>query len=76
MIPDGKMPKLGKTARLLIDKSNRNSELCFKKLKKPSSVENLQQQLEDELHKPIKPNFTRQRVIVNGIDKICCSDLI
>ena len=29
----------------------------------------------DELHKPMKRNFTRRRVIVNGIDKIWCSDL-
>ena len=35
-----------------------------------------QQQLADELHKPIKRNFTRRRVIVNGIDKIWCSDLL
>ena len=35
-----------------------------------------QQQLADEPHKPIKRNFTRQRVIVNGIDKIWCSDLV
>ena len=45
-------------------------------LKKPSSEENWQQQLADELHKPIKLNFTRRRVIVNGIDKIWCSDLV
>ena len=35
-----------------------------------------QQQLADELHKPIKRNFTRRRVITNGIDKIWCSDLV
>ena len=29
----------------------------------------------DELHKPIKHNFTRWRVIINSIDKIWCSDL-
>ena len=29
----------------------------------------------DELHKPMKRNFTRRCVIVNGIDKIWCSDL-
>ena len=46
------------------------------KLKKPSSEENWQQQLADELHKPIKRNITRRRVIVNGIDKIWCSDLV
>ena len=50
--------------------------MCLKKLKKPSSEEDWHQQLEDELHKPIKANFTGHRVIVNGIDKIWCSDLI
>ena len=35
-----------------------------------------QQQLADELHKPIKRNFTRRRVITTGIDKIWCSDLV
>ena len=46
------------------------------KLKKPSGEKtSWQQQLAGELHKPIKRNFTRQRVIVNGIDKIWCSDL-
>ena len=30
----------------------------------------------DELHKPIKRNFTRRRVIVNHIDEIWCSDLV
>ena len=47
------------------------------KLKKPSSKEiSWQQQLADKLHKPIKRNFTRRRVIVNGINKIWCSDLV
>ena len=32
--------------------------------------------LADELHKPIKRNFTRRRVIVNHIDEIWCSDLV
>ena len=32
--------------------------------------------LADELHKPIKRNFTRRRVIVNGVDEIWCSDLV
>ena len=49
---------------------------CFKKLKNPSSKENWRQELADELHKPIKRNFTPGRVIVNGIDKIWCSDLV
>ena len=47
-----------------------------KKLKNSSSDENWQHQLQDELHKPIKRSFTRRRVIVNGIDKIWCSDLV
>ena len=45
------------------------------KLKKPSGI-SWQQQLEDELHKPMKRNFTRQRVITTGVDKIWCSDLV
>ena len=47
-----------------------------KKRKKPSSEENWQEKLADELHKPIKRNFTRRRVIVNHIDEIWCSDLV
>ena len=48
-----------------------------KKRQKPSSEEkNWQKQLADELHKPIKRNFTRRRVIVNNIDEIWCSDLV
>ena len=35
-----------------------------------------QQKLADELHKPIKRNFTRRHVIANNIDKIWTSDLI
>ena len=45
------------------------------KLKKPPGI-SWHQQLADELHKPIKRNFTRRRVIANGIDKIWCSDLV
>ena len=41
-----------------------------------SEEENWQQQLADELHKPIKRNFTRRRVIVNHVDEIWCSDLV
>ena len=44
-------------------------------MEKPSGI-SWQQQLADELHKPIKRNFTRRRVIVNGIDKIWYSDLV
>ncbi|PFX18804.1 putative uncharacterized transposon-derived protein F54H12.3 [Stylophora pistillata] len=32
--------------------------------------------LADELHKPIRRNFPKRRVIVNGIDEIWCSDLV
>ena len=35
-----------------------------------------QQKLADELHKPIKRNFTQWRVIANNIDEIWTSDLI
>ena len=47
-----------------------------KKRKKPSSEENWQEKLADELHTPIKRNFTRRRVITNHIDEICASDLV
>ena len=50
--------------------------LGVKKRQKPSSEENWQKELADELHKPIKRNFTRRRVIVNNIDEIWCSDLV
>ena len=46
------------------------------KLKRPSSEENWQEKLADELHKPIKRNFTRRRVIVNHIDEVWCSDIV
>ena len=45
------------------------------RLKKPSGI-SWQQQLADELYKPIKRNFTRQRVITTVIDKLWCSDLV
>ena len=41
----------------------------------PSNEESWQQQLADELHKPIKRNFTRRRVIVNHIDEIWAADV-
>ena len=45
-------------------------------MKRPSSEENWQEKLADELHKPIKRNFTRRRVIVNHIDETWCSDIV
>ena len=48
-----------------------------KKRQKPlSEEENWQVKLADELHKPIKRNFTPRRVIANHIDEIWCSDLV
>ena len=47
-----------------------------KKPKKPSGKENWQEKLADELHAPIKRNFTRRRVITNHIDEIWASDLV
>ena len=37
---------------------------------------NWQQQLADELHKPIKRNFTQQLVIVNHVDETWAADLV
>ena len=47
-----------------------------KKREKPSSEENWQVKLADELRTPIKRNFTRRRVITNHIDEIWASDLV
>ena len=49
--------------------------LAFQKRKKPSS-KNWQEKLADELHTPIKRNFTRRRVIINHIDNIWAADLV
>ena len=40
------------------------------------SEENWQEKLADELHAPIKRNFTRRRVITNHIDEIWAADLV
>ena len=61
---------------LIAGKKKAGLGLKKKKRKKPSSEENWQAKLADELHKPIKRNFTRRRVIVNRIDEIWCSDLV
>ena len=35
-----------------------------------------QEKLADELHKPIRRNFLKRRVIVHNVDDIWCSDLV
>ena len=35
-----------------------------------------EEKLADELHKPIKRNFKKRRVIVHNVDDIWCSDLV
>ena len=35
-----------------------------------------QEKLADELHKPIRRNFPKRRVIVHNVDDIWCSDLV
>ena len=50
---------------------------CCKKRKRPSSKEeSWQEELAEELHKPIRRNFTRRRVIVDHIDETWCADLV
>ena len=53
-------------------------KLGLGKARKPKklSEENWQEKLADELHKPIKRNFTRRRVITHHSDEIWCSDLV
>ena len=36
----------------------------------------MQEKLADELHKPIRRNFPKRRVIVHNVDDIWCSDLV
>ena len=48
----------------------------FEKRQKPSTEESWQEKLVDELHKPIKRNFTRRRNIVNHINEIWAADLV
>ena len=38
--------------------------------------EKWQEKLADELHKPIRRNFPKRRVIVHNVDDIWCSDLV
>ena len=63
-IPYGEMPKWGSTARFLIN------------TKKKALSNDWSQQLADELHKPITKNFSKRKVISNGIDKIWTADLV
>ena len=46
------------------------------KRKKPSSEENWQKKLADEIHAPTKRNFTRVRKVVNSGDEIWAADLV
>ena len=45
---------------------------------KKKNAQNLawQEKLADELHKPIRRNFPKRRVIVHNVDDIWCSDLV
>ena len=40
------------------------------------SIGKWQEKLADELHKPIRRNFLKRRVIVHNVDDIWCSDLV
>ena len=78
-IPYKKRPWGTTTVQAMITyrkKKIRFGSLKAKKRKTPSSEESWQERLADELHKPIKRDFTRRRVIVNHIDQIWCSDLV
>ena len=66
----------GTTAVQAMIKGKRTLGLGVKKKKQSSKEKNWQKELADELHKPIKRNFTRRRVIANHTDEIWCSDLV
>ena len=55
---------------------SREKKLEKAPLKENLKVENWQQNLANELHKPIRRNFIRCRVYANGIDKIWAADLL
>ena len=64
-------------ARNVINNNQKLGLGVSKKRKKPSSKENWQEKLADELQNlPIKRKFTRRRVIVNHIDEIWAADLV
>ena len=75
--PYGEMPKWGQTAKCLIN-TNRILKVWLgsQKRKTLSSKEENWQETAEELHKPIKRNFSRRCVIVYHIDEIWCSDLV
>ena len=61
----------------------RESRPRSKKSKKKKTTENesrlkksWQERLADELHKPIKRNFPKRRVIAHHVDDIWCTDLV
>ena len=43
---------------------------------KNGKSENWQAELAQELHKPVKRDFTQQHVVVNHIDEIWAADLV
>lgn len=67
-IPYGEMPKWGQTARFIMN--------AKQKLGLGISEDDWKQQLADELHKPIRRNFAKERVIANYADEIWACDLI
>ena len=57
--------------------------LGAKKVKKKKTTQNQsrlkkswQEELADQLHKPIKRNFPKRRVVAHRVDDIWCSDLV
>ena len=75
-IPYGEMPKWGSTARFLINTKQRLGLGLNSKKRKTALSNDWSQQLADELHKPITKNFSKRKVISNGIDKIWAADLV
>ncbi|DAC81738.1 TPA_asm: integrase [Stylophora coral adintovirus] len=71
----------GTTLRETSSTPNRCTEARFgfgreKKVEVKAEPQGWQEELASELHKPIKRNFPKRRVIVNGIDDTWCSDLV
>jgi len=47
-----------------------------KRKKKTTQNQSWQEELADQLHKPIKRSFPKRRVIAHHVDDIWCSDLV
>ena len=63
-------------ARNMINTKQKVGLGAKKKSEKKNASKSWQEELADQLHKPIKRNFPKRRVIAHHVDDIWCSDLV